>query len=508
MLPEGEIAPSRDGPNPEYSREQTSARTRYMNRFGVLLTTVAAALLLGSCARNPVTGQREIVLVSESQEIAMGQQAAQEAAASIGLVDNADLQRYVSRIGLAMASESQRPHLPWSFQVVDDPSPNAFALPGGFIFVTRGLLTMMNDEAELATVIGHEIGHVTARHGVQQMSRAQLAQIGLVAGSILSPQIAEMSGLASQGLQLLFLRYGRDAEYQADDLGFDYALNDNYDVRAFASTFTSLARASQLAGASPLPAWLSTHPYPEDRIVRNQQRVARLDRSLDGTERRSAEFLQQIDGLVYGANPRQGFFRENLFHHPDLRFRIAFPQGWRKQNMTQAVIAMSPQEDAIIQLTLADNDSPTDALRAFLSQQGIQPGQSGTQTLNGNPAAVGTFQAQAESGVLQGIVAMVRHDGNTYQVIGYSPAQRYSAYSNVFQQSLGSFQVETDQQVLGAQPDRINIVTLQSEMTLAQFNTRYPSTISMEELALVNQVEGAGSTLAAGTRAKQVSRAR
>ena len=477
-----------------------------MNRFGLLWTTAAAALVLGSCARNPVTGQRELVLVSESQEIAMGQQAAQEAAASIGLVDDADLQQYVSRIGMTMARESQRPNLPWSFQVVDDPSPNAFALPGGFIFVTRGLLTMMNDEAELATVLGHEIGHVTARHGVQQMSRAQLAQIGLVAGSILSPQIAEMSGLASQGLQLLFLRYGRDAEYQADDLGFEYALNDNYDVRAFASTFTSLARASQLAGASPLPAWLSTHPYPEDRIARNQQRVAGLDRSLEGTVRRPIEFLAQIDGLVYGSDPRQGFFRDNLFHHPDLRFRIAFPDGWRRQNMTHAVVAMSPQEDAMIQLTIAGNAAPGDALRAFLSQEGIQPGQAGTQTLNGNPAAVGTFQAQAEGGVLQGIVAMVQHGGNTYQVIGYSPAQRYSAYSNTFQQSLGSFRVETDQAVLGVQPDRMHIVRLPSAMTLAQFNARYPSTISMEELALVNQVEGPGSTMPAGTMAKQVRR--
>lgn len=477
-----------------------------MNRFRLLITAAAAAVVLGSCARNPVTGQRELVLVSESQEISMGQQAAQQAAASIGLVDDAELQRYVSRIGMRMATESQRPNLPWSFQVVDDPSPNAFALPGGFIFVTRGLLTMMRDEAELATVLGHEIGHVTARHGVQQMSRAQLAQIGLVAGSILSPQIAEMSGLASQGLQLLLLRYGRDAEYQADDLGFEYALNDNYDVRAFVSTFTSLARASQLAGASPLPTWLSSHPYPEDRIARNQQRVASLDRSLDGTVRRSSEFLDQIDGLVYGSNPRHGFFRDNIFHHPELRFRVAFPDGWQRQNMTQAVVAISPQEDAIIQLTIAGNASPDDALRAFLSQEGVQAGQAGTQMLNGNPAAVGTFQAQAEGGVLQGIVAMVQHGGNTYQVIGYSPAQRYSAYSNSFQQSLGSFRVETDQQVLGVQPDRIRIVRLPSAMTLAQFNSRYPSTISIDELALVNQVEGAGSTMAAGTLAKQVVR--
>ena len=478
-----------------------------MRRLGTLTTVVSTALILGACATNPVTGERELALISESQEIEMGRQAAQEAAASFGLVDDAALQQYVSNIGMSLARDSERPDLPWSFAVVDDPSPNAFALPGGFIFVTRGLLTMMSDEAELATVVGHEIGHVTARHSVQQISRAQLAQIGLVAGSILSPQVAQLSGLASQGLQLLFLRYGREAEYEADDLGFRYALEDNYDVRAFESTFTSLARASQLAGSSPLPAWLSSHPYPEERIARNAQRIAALDRSLAGTERDPAEYLQQIDGLVYGNNPRHGFFEGNVFHHPDLRFRMTFPQGWKGQNMTQAVIAISPQEDAMIQFTLAGNAEPAAALQQFLSQQGIQPGQAGTQTLNGNPAAVGTFQAQSQDGsVLQGIVAMVRLDGNTFQILGYSPAQRYGAYSSVFQQSLGTFQRETNQNVLSVQPNRISIVRLPQAMTLQEFNQRYPSDLPIEELALINQVESASVRMPAGTMAKRVQK--
>ncbi|HLV24927.1 MAG TPA: M48 family metalloprotease [Gemmatimonadales bacterium] len=474
-------------------------------RLGLNFSRVVLAVVLTACATNPVTGRRELALISEAQEIQMGQEAAQQAAATFGVVDDAALQRYVSDIGMAMARDSERPELPWSFQVVDDPSPNAFALPGGFIFVTRGLLTMMSDEAELATVIGHEIGHVTARHSVQQMSRAQLAQIGLVAGSILSPQIAELSGLASQGLQLLFLRYGRDAEYQADDLGFRYALNDNYDVRAFQSTFTSLARASALAGSSPLPTWLSTHPYPEDRIARNQDRVAALDRSLSGTIRDPEEYMTRINGLVYGNNPRNGFFEGNVFHHPDLAFRITFPQGWKGQNMTQAVIAVSPQEDAIIQLTLAGNASPSAALQQFLSQQGIQPGQASTQTLHGNPAAVGTFQAQTqEGGVLQGLVAMVQYGGNTYQLLGYTSAQQYQAYGSSFQQSLGTFQRETNQSVLAAKPNRVSTVKLPSAMSLSQFNQRYPSSISIEELALINQVQSAGAVMPAGTIAKRV----
>ena len=156
----------------------------------LLLVAALAAGPIASCARNPVTGKNELSLVSESQEIQMGQQAAQEVAQTIGFVENPALQEYVAGIGKRMAAKSERPNLPWEFHVVNDAAVNAFALPGGFIFVTRGLLAYMNNEAELASVLGHEIGHVTARHSVQQISKAQLATLGLGLGSILSSDIA------------------------------------------------------------------------------------------------------------------------------------------------------------------------------------------------------------------------------------------------------------------------------------------------------------------------------
>src|SRR6185312_6983377 len=170
--------------------------------------------------------------------------------------------QYVSSIGMKMAKASERPNLPWEFHVVNDASVNAFALPGGFIFVTRGLMTAINDEAELATVVGHEIGHVTNRHSVQQISKAQVAQLGLGIGSILSSDIARMSGIASQGLGILFLKYSRDAENQADKAGFRYALNQNYNVSEMANVFQTLDRMSQASGGGKLPEWLSTHPDP------------------------------------------------------------------------------------------------------------------------------------------------------------------------------------------------------------------------------------------------------
>jgi predicted Zn-dependent protease len=245
--------------------------TRRLAYISLLVPALAVGSGVGSCARNPVTGKSELSLVSESQEIQMGQEASKEVAQSIGLYKDAAVESYVSDLGKRMAAASERPNLPWEFHVVDDASVNAFALPGGFIYVTRGLMTSINDEAELATVVGHEIGHVTNRHSVQQISKAQLAQLGLGIGSILSSDIAKFGQLASAGLSILFLKYSRDAENQADQAGFRYALNQNYDVREMTKVFETLDRISQGSEGGKLPEWLATHPSPCNRIEHIQK---------------------------------------------------------------------------------------------------------------------------------------------------------------------------------------------------------------------------------------------
>ena len=467
----------------------------------IFLTPVVAA-----CATNPVTGKPEISLVSEQQEIQMGQQGAQQVAQQVGLVKDQALQNYLQTIGSGIAAKSERPNLPWTFRAVDDPSPNAFALPGGYVFVTRGLLDLMNNEAELASVLGHEIGHVTARHSVHQMSEQQLAQLALGVGAILSPTVAQLGDVASQGLGLLFLKYSRDDERQADDLGFRYALNQGYDVRYMDDVFRSLQRLGEASKESPLPSWLATHPGEAERIQTIDSKLAQLQPAqLANTKVNAQQYLQRVNGLVYGADPRNGFFQGNTFYHPDLRFQITLPSGWQGQNLSQAVIAVSPQQDGIIQLTLAQGNSPEAAARAFLSQQGIQAGQASQQTVNGVPAVASTFQAQTEQGVIQGLAAFFTYNGATYQVIGYAPAQRFGAYESAFRQSLGSFAPVTDSRVLNVQPKKLNVVSLPQQMTLAEFAQRNPSTIPLAELAIVNQVEDPNKALPAGTPVKQVT---
>jgi len=468
------------------------------NRVRARAAAALACVLAAGCATNPVTGRRQLALISEAQEIQLGRQSAQEVGQQLGLVDNAALQQYVQRIGEELARGSERPALPWTFRVVDDPTPNAFALPGGFIFVTRGMMNLIDSEAELAAVMGHEVGHVTARHSVTQISRGQLAQLGLGVGSIFFPEAAQtFGGLAQTGMQLLFLSYGRDAERQADELGFRYALRERYEVREMDDVFTTLLRLGQASGRSTLPSWAASHPAEPERIRSAQARADTVTtRPLNV---RREEYLARIDGLMYGENPRQGFFRDGVFLHPDLRFRIEFPQGWRTQNTPQSVNALAPQQDAVLQLTLAQGSGADDAARRFLSQQGIRPGQGGRQTVNGSPAVVTYFQAQTQQGVVGGMAAFIEHGGRVYQVLAFTPAQVFARHEPSFRRVIGSFAPVTDPAVLNVRPNRVDIVRTTRPMTLAQFNRQYPSVVPIAELAILNQVEGESTSLPAGS---------
>jgi predicted Zn-dependent protease len=452
--------------------------------------------------RNPATGKKQLSLVSTQDEIALGQQAAKEVQQSIGLLDNPQAQQYVANIGMAMARKSERPELPWSFQVVDDPAVNAFALPGGPIYATRGLLTHLNSEAELAAVLGHEIGHVTARHTASQLSKAQLAQLGLGVGMILRPDLAQYGQLAAAGLQLLFLKHGRDAERQSDDLGFRYMMQAGYDPREMEDVFATLGRVGEASGASRLPLWLSTHPNPEDRLEQARERVAQLGGNMEGRKVGQPEYLRLLQGMVYGQNPRQGFFRGGLFLHPDLRFQMEFPQGWQTANQPQAVLGASPKQDALVGLApVGGGLSPEQALQQFFAQQGVRAVEA---PVVGLPPATRYFQAQTEQGVLAGLTSFVTWRGQTLQLVGYTVAAQLPQYDPAFRATFASFRELTDPSVLNIQPARIELVTLDQAMTLEQFQARYPSTIPVAELALINGMQP-GDTLPAGRMVKRVT---
>src|SRR4029453_3898442 len=250
-----------------------------------LCTATLAVAALAACAVNPATGKRQFSLVSMDDEVAMGQQEAQKVAASMPILQNQPVQDMVKRVGMEMAKASERPTLPWNFTVLDDPVVNAFALPGGPIFITRGILTNMNSEAELASVVGHEIGHVTARHSASQISKQQVASAGLGVASIISQTAAQYAGIAEQGLGLLMLKYGRDDETQADPLRFRYMLKGSWDPGEAVKMFHMLTRISGGEQAGKPPEWMSTHPDPGNRAERATARLKELAIDPDSLKR-------------------------------------------------------------------------------------------------------------------------------------------------------------------------------------------------------------------------------
>lgn len=476
----------------------------FFPRNAALPLMLSAALFTG-CATNPVTGKSELSLVPESQEILMGQEGAKSTVEAIGLVSSKPLQDYVSGLGQKLAATSERPELPWAFYVIDDPAVNAFAMPGGSIFITRGILSYMNSEAELVSVLGHEIGHVAAKHSVRQISRSQLAQVGLGVTSIMAPQLAGVTDLAAAGLGLLFLKFGRGDELQADDLGFQYTVQNGYDAREMASMFATLKRTETTTGSQRLPEWASTHPDPDNRIRKTDERVAALGKDLRGATVNRAEFLRKTDGLMFGENPRAGYFKGTAFYHPDLAFSLEFPNGWKTANQTDSVVGLSSAQDAVLALSLAGKDSADQAARTFATQQGIEATAPEPLSVHGLRAYTTSFRAQMQDGTsLRGMATFIEHADNTYRILGYTTTNLFSQYSNSIKETTLSFRRVTDAAVLNAKPAVVDLVTLPSAMTIERFYDRYPSSVPIETVAIINGVE-LGKTIAAGTLVKRVT---
>lgn len=469
---------------------------------GRCLAVFVAVGAVWACATNPATGKKELMLVSEGQEVALGQQEDQKAVASFGVYDDPELQDYVAGIGHAIAQRAERPNLPWTFRLVDDAAVNAFALPGGFIYMTRGIMAHLESEAELAMVMGHEVGHVTARHSASQMSNQQLMSLGLGIGMVAVPELRRYGDLAQLGLGLMFLKFGRDDENEADTLGLRYSVRLGYDVTQGAGAFEMLDHLSEQSEAGKVPGWLSTHPDPGDRYQRLL--AAAREQNLQGGNVRREAYLKRLDGMTFGENPREGFFKDGAFYHPDLRFRYELPRSFKGQNTKQAVWAVSSNGDAVMQLTLAEGDSPDQAARAFFGSQQIQTRDTDRTSVNGLPAIVGTFDAQSGQTLVRGLAAFVRYEGRVYRMIGYTGRADWSRYSRTFGASVSSFGPLRESWALNVQPRKVDVVVPRRDLTLAQFMKQYPSTVPEATIANLNQVRP-GETFPAGQQAKRVT---
>ena len=448
------------------------------------------AALICACVRNPDTGKLQLDLVPKEQEIQMGQDAKKQVEAEMGLYHDPKLEPYVAEVGKKMAAQTGT-DFPFTYEIVDDASVNAFALPGGPIFVNRGLLAYVNSEAELAAVLGHETGHVVAHHSANQMSKQELAQLGLAAGAAVSPAIASIGQAAAAGMQLLFLKYSRDDETQADDLGFRFMTNGGYDPHEMVPLFKMLDGYSNAMGAGKTPEWTQTHPDPGNRLSATEERLkTKLKGPTTGLQVARDAYIQKTDGLVFGDDPRQGYFKGDQFYHPGLKWQMKFPAGWQHQNTQQAVAAASPKQDAMLQVMSAGKMSPEEASQKLLSQQGVTAGQP--VEIHGAKVAR-AFQAQTQQGAAEGIAAFVPFQGTTYVMIGYTPQGGLQPYAPTFADSMGSFQELKDGSAMNVQPARIKVVHVDQPMTVAEFKAKYPSPGAKDQtLALINGVEQGG----------------
>ena len=446
-------------------RSQKSGGSRRASPASVSLGLLLA---LAGCATNPVTGEREFVMMSEAQEIAMGREADVEVRRQMGLYEDDALQRYVEEIGLELALRSHRPELPWSFAIVDSPAINAFAIPGGFIYLTRGIMPFLSDEADLAGVIGHEIGHVTARHTVRAYTRASGAQLGLLVGSIFSPAARAAGGLAQTGLGVLFLRYGRDAELQADRLGAEYAAISGWDPAGVRDMLSTLSRISEGADRRGVPSWLSTHPEASDRVERVGSMLSELSRRMDITGLRVNRrgYLDRLDGLIYGDNPDQGVVRGRDFLHTELRFALRFPDGWEVVNTETQVVATQPGEEVYIVLQLVTDLETRDleALAIDNMRRGGYRLDAGTETsINGLDAFVGTFTGErGNDGRPRARIAYIDHGRSVYALGGLAEAQAYDRVESEFNEAIRSFRPLTPAEAEEIRPNRLRFYTVQA----------------------------------------------
>jgi len=456
-----------------------------LSNLGILLSLI----FLCACAINPVTGKKQFVLMSEGQEIAMGKEADPQVVAFFGLYDDPALQKFITEKGLAMAAISHRPKLAYEFKIVDSPVINAFAVPGGFVYFTRGIMAHFNNEAEFAGVLGHEIGHITARHTVIQQRNAMLGQLGLIAGIILVPELTQFVEPLSAGMQLAMMSFGRDAERQSDKLGVEYSSRIGYDASEMAGFFKTLERQQEVSGGDEVPEFLSTHPSPEERNLTVAKLATEWKTKLKITNPKinRETYLKKIDGIVLGEDPKQGFVENGVFYHPVMKFLFPIPGEWRLQNTPQQVQMAPKSGEALMMLTLAPGTSLEDAANKLLQQYRLDLVESKKESINGLPTILMVADQKQEQGTIRVLSSLIQHDGKIFSLMGIAELSKFSTHQPAFLFTIRNFKELRDAEKLNRKPDVVRIKTVPQQMNLKSALQHFNMPADrLEELAILN----------------------
>jgi len=429
---------------------------------------LSLSLALPGCAVNPVTGDHDFALVSEPEEIKQGRDYHQDILARYGVYQDPQLQQYVNRIGQQLARKSHRAHLKFTFTVLDSPEINAFALPGGYIYITRGIMAYLDTEAELAGVLGHEIGHVTARHSVRQQS-------GQMASGILGILVTAVTGQSSLGdisqtIGTGLVRgYGREHELEADRLGAQYLHKSGYNPETLLGVIgvlkdqevyeTALAKKE---GREPntYHGVFSTHPRNDDRLKTVVRAAKKLSRKTY-REDNQLVYHDMINGMTWGPGAKQGVVVDNRFAHPELGFALQLPAGWQVRNNTDYLMARDPASKAVLQIGMAKlkkDESLPALLRRLTGDKKLKVSKKdyGVTTKTRVKPPEGEHQPARLS-------AITLKGGQVLTLLGTAATKKFPATDGKLLEINQSFTRLTQAQIDAIDPPRVQIINRSSQ---------------------------------------------
>ncbi len=484
-----------------------------VKRHVVAWGCVALATTLVACAANP-SARRTRRVMSEEEEIELGKQAAAQVEIAMGLAGSEELNAYVSEIGQRLVKHSSRSHIPHEFHVVDMKEPNAFALPGGHIYVSRGLLAIMNSEDELAAVLGHEIGHVAGRHAAQRQAKSRgwiplqiLAGLGGAAASVVSPGLGgAVAGAGQLPASLALASYSRKQEDEADRLGQQYVAAEGWDPAAISDTMDALSREQELAGGGD-PAkgsFFDTHPTTPDRARKGREYAETLKVAVpDPIAADRNTFLEILDGLVLGNSASAGVFLDNRFVHPDLRFAMTFPKGWQTQNSPLAVLALPEDQSALMALQLAGEGDDPNVAADQIAEKVALSSRSET-TIHGYPAVTAAASVAERGQEIYVALAWIAKDGLVYQILGATSSAAWSQYRPTFEMVTKSFRAANAKELEAVRENRMRLVDAKPGQTVGQIAKQPGNQWSVERTAAANAMDS--STKLVGGEAIKVNR--
>ncbi|HET6582318.1 MAG TPA: M48 family metalloprotease [Nannocystaceae bacterium] len=457
--------------------------------FACAVALLLALLFTSACSRNPATGKFEALVPKQPEEVALGQEAALSLQGVVALYDEDELRELLTRVGARIASTTERPGLPWTFLLVDDPTPNAFALPGGSVYVTRGLLPYLSSESELASVLAHEIAHVTARHGVRTLQRLAHQQ-NRAGRSSIETHLPVLSQVGSRGVAR-FLQRSRDEELLADGIALRYLARANYEALALADALETLGT---LHGG---PGFEDPRTHPTT-VHRRAQIHASLGRSPDEPPSDPA-YLDAIDGMMFGPDPREGYFKDGAFVHPRMGFALRLPEHWTVEYRGGRAVAKNLESDTLLTVS----ESRAASVRAgmnevFLRDVGKRDPWEGR--LEGHFAAMAEFSTTHEDKPIYAFVGLVEFEGKIIQVVAFSTSAQWPAKATreVFQSFTAASAAQEN-----VEPMTVEIVEVAESTSLRELYEASPSSVPLSVVARINHLDPEAD-LAPGQRLKRI----